>query len=95
MSLGKGLQDQKLSIIMLKAPWLVGWYTAADALRQVLASGDDTYDSDNDDDVIPPSGEGEDRKPAPIFTCHRKTNQWPKVLFYSMLDVAWVATFVI
>lgn len=30
-----------------------------------------------------------------IFTCRRKTNRWPMVLFYNMLDVAGVAAFVI
>ena len=30
---------------------------------------------------------------ASIFTCHRKTNRWPMVLFYNMLGVAGVAAF--
>lgn len=32
---------------------------------------------------------------ATIFSCKRKTNRWPMVLFYNMLDVAGVAAFVI
>ena len=32
---------------------------------------------------------------ASIFTCRRKTNRWPMVLFYNMLDVAGVAAFVV
>ena len=92
----------------------VARYTAAEELRHILASENDTYDYDNDDDVIPSSGEGEDRKPemilhynqkkggvddmdhlASIFTCRMKTNQWPMVLFYNMLDVAGVVAFFI
>ena len=30
-----------------------------------------------------------------IFSCRRKNNRWPMVLFYNMLDVAGVAAFVI
>ena len=32
---------------------------------------------------------------ATIFSCSRKSNRWPMVLFYNMLDVAGVAAFVI
>ena len=32
---------------------------------------------------------------ATIFSCRRKSNPWPMVLFYNMLDVAGVAAFVI
>ena len=30
-----------------------------------------------------------------IFSCRRKTNRWPMVLFCNMLDVAGVAAFII
>ena len=30
-----------------------------------------------------------------IFSCRRKTNRWPMVLFFNMLDVAGVAAFII
>ena len=32
---------------------------------------------------------------ATIFSCRRKNNRWPMVLFYNMLDVAGMAAFVI
>ena len=32
---------------------------------------------------------------ATIFSCKRKTNRWPMVLFYNMIDVAAIAAFVV
>ncbi len=32
---------------------------------------------------------------ATMFSCKRKTNQWPMVLFYNMLEVAAITAFII
>ena len=32
---------------------------------------------------------------ATIFSCKRKTNRWPMVLFYNMIDVAVIAAFMV